>query len=77
MEMEVEPDSVDEKNDFLNRQYMAIGSIGMSVSPEFFHQVYEELQGLATNELWTILEVLFGNKEYCEYFIHEVEQIEP
>ena len=32
--MEVEPDSVDEKNDFLNRQDMAIGSIGMSVSPE-------------------------------------------
>jgi hypothetical protein len=29
MAMEVEPDSVDEKNDFLNRQDMAIGSIGM------------------------------------------------
>jgi hypothetical protein len=62
MEMEVEPDSVDEKNDFLNRQDMAIGSICMSVSPELFHQVYEESQGLTPNELWTRLEVLFGNK---------------
>ena len=32
MAMEVDVDSVDEKNDFLNRQDMAIGSIGMSVS---------------------------------------------
>jgi hypothetical protein len=77
MEMEVEPDSVDEKNDFLNRQDMAIGSIGMSISPKLFHQVYEESQGLTPNELWTRLEVLFGNKEYCEYFMQEVEQIEP
>jgi hypothetical protein len=77
MAMEVEPDSVDEKNDFLNRQDMAIGSIGMSVSLELFHQVYEESQGLTPNELWTRLEVLFGNKEYCEDFMQEVEQIEP
>jgi hypothetical protein len=77
MEMEVEPDYVDEKNDFLNRQDMAIGSIGMLVSPELFHQVYEESQGLTPNELWTILEVLFGNKKYCEDFMQEVEQIEP
>jgi hypothetical protein len=77
MAMEVEPDSVDEKNDFLNRQDMAIGSIGMSISPELFHQVYEESQGLTPNELWTILEVIFGNKEYCEDFMQEVEQIEP
>jgi hypothetical protein len=77
MEMEVEPDSVDEKNDFLNRQDMAIGSINMFVSPELFHQVYEESQGLTSNELWTRLEVLFGNKEYCEYFMQDVEQIEP
>jgi hypothetical protein len=41
MAMEVESDSVNEKNDFLNRQDMAIGSIDMSISPEFFHQVYE------------------------------------
>jgi hypothetical protein len=73
MEMEVESDFVDEKNDFLNRQDMAIGSIGMSVSPEIFHQVYEESQGLTPNELWTILEVLFRNKEYYEYFMQEVE----
>jgi hypothetical protein len=46
MAMEVEPDSVDEKIDFLNRQDMAIGSISMSVSPELFHQVYKESQGL-------------------------------
>jgi hypothetical protein len=77
MEMEVDPDSVDEKNDFLNRQDMAIGSIGMSISPELFHQVYEESQGSTPNELWTRLEVLFGNKEYCEDFMQEVEQIEP
>jgi hypothetical protein len=73
MAMEVEPDSVDEKNDFLNRQDMAIGSIDMSVSPELFHQVYEESQGLTPNELWTRLEVLYGNKEYCEDFMQEVE----
>ena len=52
MEMEVEPDFVDEKNDFLNRQDMAIGSISM----------YEESKGLTPNESWTRLEVLFGNK---------------
>jgi hypothetical protein len=76
MEMEVEPDSVDEKNDFINRQDMAIGSIGMFVSPELFHQVYEGSQGLTPNELWTRLEVLFWNKEYCEDFMQEVEMIE-
>jgi hypothetical protein len=77
MAMEVESDSVDEKNDFLNRQDMDIGSIGMYDSFELFHQLYEESQGLTLNELWTRLEVLFGNKEYCEYFMQEVEQIEP
>jgi hypothetical protein len=41
MAMEVESDSVNAKNDFLNRQDMAIGSIDMSISPELFHQVYE------------------------------------
>jgi hypothetical protein len=41
MAMEVESDSVNEKNDFLNRQDMVIGSIDISISPEFFHQVYE------------------------------------
>jgi hypothetical protein len=52
---------------------MTIGSIDMSVSPELFHQVYEESQGSTPNELWTRLEVLFGNKEYCEDFMQEVE----
>jgi hypothetical protein len=41
MAMEVESDSINEKNDFLNRQDMVIGSIDISISPEFFHQVYE------------------------------------
>jgi hypothetical protein len=62
MAMEVELDSVYEKNDFFNRQDMAIGCILYFVSPEIFHQVYEESQGLTPNELWTRLEVLFGNK---------------
>jgi hypothetical protein len=50
MAMEVESNSVDEKNDFLNIQDMVIGSIDMSVSSELFHQVYEESQGLTPNE---------------------------
>jgi hypothetical protein len=62
MEMEVEPDSTDEKNEFLNIQDMAIGSIDMCVSPKLFHQVYEESQGSTPNDLWTRLKVLFGNK---------------
>jgi hypothetical protein len=49
MAIEVDPNSIDEKNDFLNRQDMAIGSIDMSISPELFHQVYEESQGLTPN----------------------------
>jgi hypothetical protein len=69
MAIEVEHDYVDEKNNFLDRQDMAIGSVGMYVSPGLFHQVYEESQGSTTNELWTRLEVLFGNKEYCEDFM--------
>jgi hypothetical protein len=62
MTMKVEPDSIDEKNDFLNRKDMAIGSICTSVSPKLFHQVYEESQESTPNELWTRLEVLFWNK---------------
>ena len=69
MAMEVDPDSTDEKNDFLNRQDMAIGCICMSVSLELFHQVYEESQESTPNELWTRLEVLFRNKEDCEDFM--------
>jgi hypothetical protein len=62
MATKVELDSIDEKNDFLNRQDMAIGCICMSVSPELFHQVYEESQESTPYELWNRLEVLFGNK---------------
>jgi hypothetical protein len=51
MAMEVKPNYVDEKNNFLNRQDMAIRSIGMSISPELFHQVYKDSQGLTPNEL--------------------------
>jgi hypothetical protein len=69
MEMEVVPDSVDEKNDFLNKQVMAIGCILHFISPEIFHQVYDDSQESIPKELWTRLEVLFGNKEDCEYFM--------
>jgi hypothetical protein len=62
MATEVDPNSTDEKNGFLNRQDMAIGSIYTSLSPELFHQVYEESQESTPNELWIRLEVLFGNK---------------
>jgi hypothetical protein len=77
MAMEVEPDSTDEKNDFLNRQDMAIGCIFLSISPEILHQVYDESRDSTPNELWTRLEVLFGNKEYCENFMQEIEKIDP
>jgi hypothetical protein len=74
MAMEVEPDSVDEKNDFLNRQDMAIGFICLSISPEILHQVCDVTQEFTPNELWTILEVLFGNKEYCEDCMQGLER---
>jgi hypothetical protein len=76
METTVEPDSIDEKNDFLNIKDMAIGFIFLSISPKILHQVYEESQESTPNELQTRLEVLFGNKEYCEDFMQEVEEIE-
>jgi hypothetical protein len=61
METKVELDSVDEKNDFLSTQYMALVFICLSISPELQYRVEEE--SLSTsNELWTRLEVLFGNK---------------
>jgi hypothetical protein len=53
---------------------MAIGCICMFVSPELFHQVYDESQYSTPNELWTGLEVLFGNKEYC---MQKVDRIDP
>jgi hypothetical protein len=62
MEMEVYPDSFDEKNDFLNRKDMAIGCILYFISPEILHQVYNDSQEFTPNDLWSRLEVLFGNK---------------
>jgi hypothetical protein len=41
MTMEVDIDSTNEKNDFLNRQDMAIGCIYLFISPEILHQVYD------------------------------------
>jgi hypothetical protein len=76
MAIEVEPDSVDEKNDFLNREDMAIEYICMSVSPELFHQVYVESQDSTPNELWTKLEVLFGNKKDCMQKVDKIELVE-
>jgi hypothetical protein len=42
MAMEVEPDFTNDKNDFLNRQDMAIGHILWFISPEILHQVYDD-----------------------------------
>jgi hypothetical protein len=77
MAMEVEPDSDDAKNNFLIRRYMAIGCILWFISPKILHQVYDDSQESTPSELSTRLEVLFENKEDCEYFMQEVEQIEP
>ena len=44
MATKVDPDSFDEKNDFLNRQDMAIGFISLSISPEILHQVCDVSQ---------------------------------
>jgi hypothetical protein len=77
MAMEVDPDSADDKNDFLNRQYMAIGFICLSIFPEILHQVCDVTQEFTPNELWTRLEVLFGNKEYCEDCMQGIGNIEP
>ena len=76
MVTEVEPNSTNEKNDFLNRQDMALGFICMSISPELRYHVEDE--SLSTpDELWTRLEVLFGNKEDCEDCMQDIEKIEP
>jgi hypothetical protein len=77
MAMEVESDSIDKKNDFLNRQDMAIGIILVFISPEILHQVYDDSEDSTPNELWTRLEVLFGNKEDCEDCMQEIGKIEP
>jgi hypothetical protein len=69
MAIEVEPDSIDEKNGFLNRQDMTIGCILWFICPDILHQVFDVSQESTPNELWTRLEVLFKNKEYCEDFM--------
>jgi hypothetical protein len=76
MAMEVQPDFVDEKNDFLNRQDMAIVFICFSISLEILHQVYDVSQDSTPNELWTRLEVLFWNKEYCMKKVDKIENVE-
>jgi hypothetical protein len=65
MAMEGEPDFADEKNNFLNRQDMAIGCILYFISPEILHQVCDVTQEFTPNQLWTRLKVLFWNKEEC------------
>jgi hypothetical protein len=77
MAMEVDLDFVHEKNDFLNRQDMAIGCILYFISPEILHQVYDDSQESTPNELWTRLEVLFGNKEDCEDYMQGIGKIDP
>ena len=76
MAMEVESDSVNEKNDFLNRQDMAIGWILSFISPEILHQVYDDSQEFTPNDLWRRLEVLFGNKEECMQNVDKIENVE-
>jgi len=76
MEIEVDLDFTNVKNNFLNKQDMTIGFICLSISLEIFHQVDDEEQDSTPNELWTILEVLFGNKEDCMQNIDTMEPIE-
>jgi hypothetical protein len=76
MEMEVEPDSINEKNDFLNRQDMAIGCILYFISPKILHQIYDDSQEFTLNDLWIILEVLFGNKKECMQNVDKTENVE-
>jgi hypothetical protein len=76
MAMEVESDFADEKNDFLNRQDMAIGFICFSISPEILHQVYDDSQEVTPNDLWSRLEALFGNKEECMQNVDKIENVE-
>jgi hypothetical protein len=76
MAMEVESDSTDEKNNFLNRQDMAIGWILLFISSEILHQVYDDSQKFTPNELWRKLEVLFGNKEECMQNVDKIENVE-
>jgi hypothetical protein len=76
MKMEVDHDSADEKNNFLNRQDMAIGFVCLFISLEILHQVYDFSQDSTPNELWTRLEVLFGNKEDYMQKVEKIENVE-
>jgi hypothetical protein len=76
MAMEVDPDSADEKNDFLNRQDMAIGCILYFISPKILHRVYDDSQEFTPNDLWSRLEVLFGNQEECMQNFDKIENVE-
>ena len=48
----------------------------MSISPEILHQVCDVTQEFTPNELWTRLEVLFGNKEECMKNVDKIENVE-
>jgi hypothetical protein len=73
MTTKVDHDSVDEKNYFLNTQDMDLRLICMSISPELQYHVKDE--SISTmNELWTILEVLFKNKEDCEDCMQKIDK---
>jgi hypothetical protein len=76
MAMDVEPDSADEKNNFLNRQDMTIGCILYFISLEILHQVYDDSQEFSPNYLWSRLKVLFGNKEECMQNFDKIENVE-
>jgi hypothetical protein len=41
-----------------------------------YHQVDDESQDSTPNELWTRLEVLFGNKEDCMQNFYNIEPVE-
>jgi hypothetical protein len=76
MGMEVEAYFVDEKNDLLNRQDMAIGCILYFISREILHQIYDDSQEFTKKDLWRKLEVLFGNKEECMKNVDKIENVE-
>ena len=55
---------------------MAIEWILSFISPEILHQVYDDSQEFTPNELWRILEVLFGNKEECMQNVDKIDNVE-
>jgi hypothetical protein len=46
------------------------------ISLEILHQVCDVSQEFTPNELWTRLEVLFGNKEECMQNADKTENVE-